>query len=136
MCGVSKMVFSDEQCCFIIEAYFMNNKSFKTVRDVFRAKYGHDYSLPDSSINRVVRHFQHEHTILRKNGSGRPSTITTHKRNEVKAIVDAMPRVSVRRLAPRVQLSKTTTHRVLRKLKLKPYHISVQHELLPTGYEK
>ncbi len=62
-CGVSKMFFSDEQCCFIIEAYSTNNKSFKTVRDVFRVKYGQDYSLPDSSINRVVHRFQHEHTI-------------------------------------------------------------------------
>ncbi len=44
----------------------MNSKSFKTVRDVFRAKYGQDYTLPDSSINRVVRRFQHKHTILRK----------------------------------------------------------------------
>ncbi len=66
VCGVSKMVFSDEKCCFIIEAYFTNNKSFKTVCDVFRVKYGQDYSDPDSSINRVVRCFQHEHTILRK----------------------------------------------------------------------
>ncbi len=51
-------------------------------------------------------------------------------------VVSANRRVSVCCLAPRVNLSRATTHHVLRSLKLKPYRISLQQGLQPADYTK
>ncbi len=124
-----KMVFSNEQCCFIIERYFSNNKSFTTMRQLFREKHGEHYMLPDSTINRIIQRFRNEHTILWRKGSGRPWNVTPQKREEVKQAVIANRRVCIWRLAPCVELSRATTHRLLRELNFKPYRLSVCQEL-------
>ncbi len=72
--------------------------------------------LPDSMINRIIQRFRNEHTILRGKGSGRPRVVTLQKREDVKQAVIANRRVSIRHLAPRVELSQATTHRLLREL--------------------
>ncbi len=128
------MIFSNEQCCFIIKHYFSNNKSFTTVRQLFRDKYGEHYPLPDSTINRIIQRFWNEHTILRRKGSGQPRVVMPQKREEVKQAVIANRQVSIWRLAPRVELSRTTTHRLLRELYFKPYRLSVCQELKAGAY--
>ncbi len=109
-----KMIFSDEQCYFIIEHYFPNNKSFTMVRQLFCKKYDEHYMLPDSTINRIIQRFQNEHTILRRKGSE-------------SCYCDRW--VIIWRLTSRVELSRATTHRLLRELNFKPYRLSVCQEL-------
>ncbi len=119
---------------FIIEHYFYNNKSFTTVPQLFREKYGEHYALLDSTINRIVQHFWNEHTILRRKESRRPRVVTPQKREEVKQAVIANCWVSIRRLAPRVELSRATTHHLLHELNFKPCRLSVCRELKAGNY--
>ncbi len=128
------MVFSDEQCCFIIEHYFSNNKLFTTVRQLFREKYGEHYMLPGSTINQIIQQFRNEHTILRRKGIGWSRGVTPKKIEEVKQAVIANCRVSIRRLTPRVKLSRATTNRLLYELNFKPYRLSVCQELKAGDY--
>ena len=125
------MVFSREMCAFIIEHYFTEKKSCQRVRALFQEKFGENRSLPNSSIERIIKRFREDGTVMRRAGSGRKSVVTPEKRNLVRGEVEGNPRQSVRRLGQAVGLSRATTHRVLRGLKLKPYRISVRHELLP-----
>ncbi len=132
----SKCFFPPEQCCYVIEVYFLNNKSFKETRRLFKEKFGDRYTVPDSAINQIVRHFQNRTHHDVQEGEWEPLIITSEKKEEIMSVVSANHCVSVSHLAPHVNFSRATTHCVLHSPKLKPYRISIQQELQPAYYTK
>ncbi len=54
---------------------------------------------------------------------------TTEKEEEVKQVITANPRLSVRKIARMSNMSTGTGHATLRSLKLYPYGISMRQEL-------
>ncbi len=104
------------------------------MHQLFCEKYGEHYTLPDTTINRIIQHFRNKHTILRRKGSWWPLVVTPQKREEVKQAVIANHWVSIRCLAPRVELSRVIIHRLLRELNFKKYRLSVCQELKAGDY--
>ncbi len=100
-------------------------------QEIWRALYA--FGLNDQPNHPT---FLAEHTILRRKGSEWPQVVTPQKREEVKQAVIANSRVSIRRLAPRVELSRAATHHLLRKLNFKPYRLSVCQELKAGNYRR
>ncbi len=128
-------VFYPEQCCYLIEVYFLNNKSFQDTHWLFKLTSGNHYTAPDLTINQIVRWLKIKHTITRRKENGRPSIITLEKK-EVMAVVSVNCCISECHVFPRVNLSPATTHHMLSNLKLKLYRILVWWELQPTDYTK
>ncbi len=96
---------------------------------MFREKFSDQYSLPDSTILVIITHFHTHFTVGRRAGSGRKSSVTLEKWEKEKDCAANNPRVSLHRPLSQVGMSRMTIHCTLHALKLKPYHISVRHEL-------
>ena len=70
---------------------------------------------------RFVKNWWNAPTAERKPGSGRPSKIKWSVLRRLHARLSRQPRTSARKLAPFLQLSRTSTRRAIRKLGLTPY---------------
>ncbi len=94
------------------------------------------YSLPDFTILRIVTRLHIQFTVGQRAGNGRKGSVMPEKWKKVRDCVVNNPRVSVHKLSSQVNMSRTTIHRTLHALKLKPYCISAWHELKPTDSAK
>ncbi len=70
-----------------MKIYFFNNKSIKETHRLFKEKFDYHYTVPDSTINRIASQFQTEHMIMCRKDSGKRSTATLEKKEEVMAAV-------------------------------------------------
>jgi Asp-tRNA(Asn)/Glu-tRNA(Gln) amidotransferase B subunit len=71
-------------------------------------------------------------SVLRKNGSGRPTKRTAENIEEVEQRIAETPNKSIRRLTQETNLSFSTVQLILKKdLHFFPYRVSVVHEIKP-----
>ncbi len=124
------------EVCYIVEHYFRTS-SYDAVREKFRLKFGDTRALHNTTIKRIIDRFQKDHTLERRKGSGRPKTArTAANREEVRIAITQNPRLSVRKLSAAVSVSRPSTHRLLKELKLYPYRFSVRQELKIPDYHR
>ncbi len=85
-----EIVFPPEQCCYLIEVYFLNNKSFKEIRRLFEEKFSDHYTVLNLIVSQIVYQFQSKNKITCRKGSGRLSVITPEKKEEVMVVVSVI----------------------------------------------
>ena len=136
-------MYTIEQKLKIVQLWY-ETKSPAEVRRRFNTHQGYKSkykcaALTNLKIQRIVQHFEKEKTLdnVNKGRSGRRSSITPEKREQVRESVVNSPKKSYRIRAQELALSPTTLLRVMRKdLKLFPFRISTHHVLQQQDKEK
>ncbi len=124
------------QRAYLLEQYFAT-KSYARTQEAFQEKFG--IPAPNkSTIKRTVDRFRQLGTCddgysTRKQP---PRKLTAAKVQEISTRINANHRLSTRRLAVQVGVSRTSVRRTLHKLQLHPYKCSMLQELKPPDYEK
>lgn len=127
----------------IIRLYFVNGESpIETVRAYKRDNKCRRAPFDECKVRRVIQKFnQGKFKIERDSGSGRPSYDESIRKEVVNVANNLMfenPRgvTSVRAVAQRCEVSKSTVHRILHEDFYKPYKPRKVQALLPTDYEQ
>jgi hypothetical protein len=125
---VLKMVLTREQRIFIIINYLPED-SFGEVQRKFATQYGFKPDI--KTIKRTKLKFTETGSINHKKGAGRPKSIRTQVGETiVMNTFNATPRLSLRRAAVQLQVSKTSISRILKAHNMKPYKMNKVHALL------
>lgn len=142
------MVFTQEHKIFLIESYFRSGVqengewrySIQACINEFREKFPQvaiDVKNLQNTIVNTVQLFRSTGSILRKEGSGRPSLRTQETVEDVRQRLIDEPTKSLRKLKQEVGLSYGTCQKILKKdLHLYPYKMQVYQELLPADYNR
>lgn len=129
------MVLNLNQRIFIIETYYLNNKSYNKVRELFEDKFN---QIPPSNVSifKIVNKFHNTGSILNKKKKRKRHVLTPAKLSEINSSFDENPRLSLRSRSQENQVSQSTCRRAAKLLGYKPYRIQVVHELKTIDYEK
>ena len=120
----------------MVELFFCNGGYDQEVQCEFKKKFP-DASLPSrQTVYNLVARFRETGSVIDKPRSGRPSLLTDDAIRDISKRMETSPQKSVRRFSQESGLSRTTTHKALKKLELHPYRIRVVHELKEPDYEK
>lgn len=136
-------MYTKEQKLKIVQLWY-ESKSPAVVRRRFNTLQGYKSksdcaALTNLKIQRIVQHFEKEKTLhkVNKKRSGRKSSITPEKQEQVRESVVNSPKKSYRIRAQELAMAPTTLLRVMRKdLKLFPFRISTHHVLQQQDKEK
>jgi transposase len=80
-------------------------------------------NIPWSTVSDAIKRYQQTGSNADRKRSGRPKSARTKKNiKKIKNLIEKNPHLSVRKLGKAVNISKDSSHRILKKnLKLKPY---------------
>lgn len=130
--------YSNQQRVQIVELYYENERSIRTVFRKLRKFYGRHNRPSESTINQIIQKFQETGSVEDK----RSEKYSRSGRSEenidlVVASVVEDPKMSISRRSQQVGLSQTTTWRILRKdLALKAYKVQITQEIKPLDHLK
>ncbi len=126
------MPFSWEMRVFIIKCYF-KIKSYKTSRESFKEKFVDEQTLPNSTIKRIVQHFEVLFRLEDVPCSRRPTMRTYERREEVRQQIVATRCILVHKLVQCVPtLSCMSVYHTLKDLCLHPYYIRTNETRVKT----
>lgn len=116
---------------FKIAAWYENFKSPVMVHRKFRSEYGRNASLPDPRTikNLHANCIEHGTVIYKSKGGRKRESRSLENIANVEDKIEENPRISIRRLACSLELSRATVHRILQEKKYHPYKIKVVQEL-------
>ncbi len=116
---------------FIIKRY-LETKSYKTICECFKEKFGDEQTLPNSTNKCIIKHFE-VHLYL----EDVPLMRTEEKREEVCQQIIVTPCVSVHKLTQCIPtLICTSVFCLLKDLHLHLYHVQMRQELKPMDQAK
>lgn len=127
-----------DQRTFVVRTYHLT-RSYIAVRNAFRVRFGRRRNPPTNKcIRDNVLKYAREGTSLNLNRgrSGRPRSGRSQENIDlVRAAIEENPRISSRRNDTGIPHS--TFNNITRlDLNLYPYHIHIQHQLLPADYNR
>ena len=105
---------------FIYDCYLIHAGAFRKIRYKFDEKYGR--SITRKTVGRIVDKLRHTHTLHDAPKSGRPrSSCSEPSLERVKDVFEEEPTISIRRASSQMDLPRSSLHRSLKQLKLKPW---------------
>ena len=129
--------FTIEQRAFVVQKYH-ETKSYVATQNAFRIRFPDREPPTKRTIWKNVKKYGEHGTSLNRNTgrSGRPRTGRSQENIElVREAVERNPRISSRRNGTGIPHS--TFNNITRNdLHLHPFHIHVQHQLLPADYDR
>lgn len=122
----------------IIKLFYQNQCSYVNTERNLRRIHGRHYSVNRLTIRRIVDNFESEFSLHDKRVPVRQRNARTQENiDAVAASVRDNPNLSIPRRSQQLNLSQTTTWRILRKdLGLHPYKIQLVQELKPLDHHK
>jgi transposase len=98
------MVFSQDQCVFILEHYF-STRSYTEYQNEFRNSFP-DSAMPNkSTIQRFVDRFRETWSTGEKRRSGRPSVLSNDSLEDIRSRLLQSPRKSLRKLSQQTAMT-------------------------------
>jgi hypothetical protein len=129
------MPYSVKERVFVVEAY-VRTGSFKETRDIFHEQFP-DASIPaKSTVQDLIAKWRATGSVVNARRNRLPCVRTPGVVANIQQRILASPKKSVRKLSQQSVVKRTSCHRVLQSLQLKPYRVSCVHELLPDDEEK
>jgi hypothetical protein len=134
------MVLSVQQRVFLVETYAKYG-SIKQCRELFSEKYavGGQIAKPPVklAIQDLVKKWRETGSVLNKKRSYQKRVCTPENIDSVENRMFQSPTKSTRRLSQQTGISRTSCRRILKSdLVLKPYKVTVVHELKPDQKEQ
>jgi len=131
------MALSAEGRVKIINLFYLNGKSITLTRRAARTQL--NIVISEDVIRGIVKKFQNYGSVVKsgKKSPGRPKSARTQQAvKKVQGSVLLDPKLSHRRRALQLDISRTTTQRILKKdLGHKAYRITIVQQLLPPDYK-
>lgn len=132
------MVYSLEQRIFLVLEFHRLEHSVVATRRSFQRKFNVTKGPKSDTIKDLFEKFQRTGNVQdeRAGKVGRPRTATTEGNAQlVQQVIQQRPRVSVRRVAAAVQITPTSTYRLMRQsLHLYPYKIQTRQPLSAAAF--
>ena len=120
--------------------FYLETKSIVLTQRKFKRHFSVRTAPTRKTIQRITEKFLAHGTVQNQNKGNCGPKSTKSTSQTIKKLKDAVrqtPRISVRRLAQRIHVSRSTTHRLLKNtLCLTPYKISVHHSLTEVDCEE
>jgi transposase len=117
----------------LVLLYGKANGSQREAIDLFQAAHPNRPMPSQSAVSKLVKKFKDTGSVADKRKSGRRRTATGDKScSKTIATVGVCGRTSVRDLAKRLRISRSTVHRILTRHKFKPYKLQF-HQILEKG---
>jgi hypothetical protein len=130
--------YTIQQRVQIVELFYENKRSVKSVYRKLREFYGLHNRPTESTIGRIVKKFQETGSVEdQKSKKYSRSGRSQENIDLVRESVAEDPEMSIRRRSQQVGLSESTTWRILHKdLALKAYKVQITQELKPLDHLK
>lgn len=122
------MVFSLQQRIVIVEGY-VRNGSIKEAQAAFIDKYPETKVPSKRCIQNLVRKWRETGSVENVKKRRRSLARTPEVVSNIQQRITRSPKKSIRRLAQQAGVSRTTCHRVLKSLKMRPYRVTCVQEL-------
>ncbi len=125
----TKYMFSQEQRCFIVKHYFLNQCSYTRTKIAFEEKWP-EINLQKTLLRCVIIRFEQQHTVADLLNSGRLRVRITEFKQQVSTMLVATPHIWSHHLAQHTNTSHSTIYRTMRGTAY-PYKVIACHELKP-----
>ncbi len=113
---------------------YISTHSFVRVREAFKNGFPDSEEPPYCTILRFFQKFVNTGSVLDHPRERIRTAWTTTNYNRISDSIDDAVHLSMRRCAQSLNLSQTTVQRLLKELKVYPYHLSPLQELKPSDY--
>lgn len=123
-----------QQRIFMHDSYVLTNSCREVLRRFLTEYLGVPAPHRDS-VRKLVTKFREMGSILDEKQRVNKRVLTEEKLDEVGERLEHTPQKSFQRLAQETEISMTSAWRATKLLKLKPYKLTVVHELLPRDHE-
>jgi hypothetical protein len=131
----SKMPYSVKEMVHIVEVY-VRTGSFKETREIFHEQFPGASIPAKSNVQDLIAKWRATGSVLNAKRNRLPSVRTLEATASIQQRILASPNKSVKKLSQQSGLKRTSCHRVLRSLHLKPYRDSCVQELRPADRDK
>lgn len=122
------MHYSFEQRVFIVEEY-VKSKSIQFVRDSFSLRFP-KFGVPaKSTIQDLIKKWRLTGSVSDGKKHRKPTVRTPEAVADIAARIGRSPNQSTRRLAQQCGISRRSCQRVLHGLNMKPFRVSVVHQI-------
>ena len=137
--NLPKMVFTEEMKLDVVEFFYSNGKSWTATRRAMQREYPkHRYHIHMKTIQRIITKFERDLTLKKtKRGGPKNTVVITKNVRKVDEILSKSPNRSVRNIAKRTSLTKSSVWVILRKeLEKFPYKIQMEQAQTKENKEK
>ena len=126
--------FTVQQRLFMYDNYVKTDSCREVVRR-FITQFP-DVRRPNrDTVRQLVNKMRETGSLLNKKKRIRKRVLTEEKLDEIGERLEHTPTKSLRRLGQEARISKSSAWRATKMLKLKPYKVTIVHELQPRDHE-
>lgn len=122
------MVYFVQKSVFIVERSFKTN-SIEECKGEFHGNFPEENVPSKSSIQLIVKRFSTTGPVTPLKWNYPTIAVSDEKLNEIRELIIHSPKTSARGLAKRLSVNRESYRTAVQHLKLKPYKISVVHQL-------